>query len=136
MGPAVPRLDIPAKVNGQAQFGIDVFVPDMLYGVVARPPAYGAKVLSYDEPAAMQIEGVRYVGEIERGIGICADTLDAAWKGKEALNAKWDPGVRPDLSDEWLVSIFRESLDKEGVSAHSDGDVEDALNQAHKRVEA
>ena len=68
MGTAVPRLDIPAKVNGQAQFGIDVFVPDMLYGVVARPPAYGAKVLSYDEPAAMKVDGVRYVGEIERGI--------------------------------------------------------------------
>ncbi len=136
MGTAVPRLDIPAKVNGQAQFGIDTFVPDMLYGVVARPPAYGAKVLSYDEPAAMKVEGVRYVGEIKRGIGICADTLDAAWKGKEALNAKWDKGVRPDLSDELLDSIFRESLDKEGASARSDGDVEDALSKAHKQVQA
>ena len=109
MGTAVPRLDIPAKVNGQAQFGIDTFVPDMLYGVVARPPAYGAKVLSYDEPAAMKVEGVRYVGEIKRGFGLCADTLDAAWNGKEALNVKWDKGVRPDLSDELLDSIFRES---------------------------
>ena len=136
MGTAVPRLDIPAKVNGQAQFGIDTFVPDMLYGVVARPPAYGAKVLSYDEPAAMKVEGVRYVGEIKRGIGICADTLDAAWKGKEALNVKWDKGVRPDLSDELLDSIFRESLDKEGASARSDGDVEDALSKAHKQVQA
>jgi isoquinoline 1-oxidoreductase beta subunit len=136
MGTAVPRLDIPAKVNGQAQFGIDVFVPDMLYGVVARSPAYGGRLLSYDESAAMNVDGVRYVGEIERGIGVCADTLDAAWKGKEALNAKWDPGVRPDLSDELLESIFKESLDKEGASAHSDGDVEDALSQAHKRVQA
>ena len=44
MGTSVPRLDIPAKVSGQAQFGIDTFAPEMLYGTVARPPAYGAQV--------------------------------------------------------------------------------------------
>ncbi len=136
MGTPVPRLDIPAKVQGRAQFGIDTFVPGMLYGAVARPPAYGAKLVSYDEPAAMKVPGVRYVGEIERGIGVCADSLDAAWTGKEALNAQWDEGVQPELSNELLDSIFRESLDKEGASARNDGDVQSALSQAHKQVQA
>ena len=38
------RLDTPAKVNGSAQFGIDVRLPGMLYAVVARCPVFGGKV--------------------------------------------------------------------------------------------
>ena len=136
LGKSVPRLDIPDKVNGRAQFGIDTFVPEMFYGVVAHPPAYGAKLISYDEAAAMKLSGVHYVGEIERGIGICADTLEAAWKGREALKIRWDKGVQPELNDELLDRIYRESLDRKGVSARDDGDVEGASSGAHTRVQA
>lgn len=91
MGTSVPRLDIPAKVSGQAQFGIDTFAPpQMLYGAVARPPAYGAQVRSYDQQAAYAIPGVHWVGEMDRGIGVCADTPDASWKAREALQVQWD----------------------------------------------
>src|ERR671919_606091 len=43
-GKATPRLDTPAKVNGSAQFGIDVRLPGMLVAVVARSPVFGGKV--------------------------------------------------------------------------------------------
>ena len=54
---AVKRLDIPDKINGRAKFGIDTFIPGMVYGTIARPPAYGAQVLSYDEAAAKSVPG-------------------------------------------------------------------------------
>ncbi len=136
MGTPVPRLDIPGKVNGQAQFGIDTFVPGMLYGVVARPPAYGARVVTYDGSSAGNIDGVHWVGEIEQGIAVCGETLDAAWKGREALEIEWNPGVEPQLGSSSLDDIFRESLEQEGVSARSDGASQEALDRAHKRVEA
>jgi isoquinoline 1-oxidoreductase beta subunit len=41
IGHATPRVDIPSKVNGSAQFGIDVRVPEMLFAVVARCPTFG-----------------------------------------------------------------------------------------------
>jgi isoquinoline 1-oxidoreductase beta subunit len=136
MGTAVPRLDIPDKVNGRAQFGIDTFVSGMLYGVVARPPTYGAQLLSYDESSAKQVDGVRFVGEIEQGVAICAETLDAAWKGREALSVEWDQGIQPRLNSSSLDELFKNSLEEEGVSARSDGDSQDALEQSHRQVEA
>ncbi|MCZ6767883.1 MAG: molybdopterin-dependent oxidoreductase, partial [Acidobacteria bacterium] len=75
MGTPVARRDIPAKVQGEAKYGLDTFVPGMLYGVVARPPAYGGNLTSYDERAARQVEGVQHVVRFSRGVGVCADTL-------------------------------------------------------------
>jgi isoquinoline 1-oxidoreductase beta subunit len=136
MGTPVPRRDIPAKVSGQAGFGIDTFVEGMLYGVVAHPPAYGANVTSYDEEAAKKVEGVRQVVKIRRGIGILADTLDAAWKGREALNAKWDGGTQPKMSTASVDKLVAGSLDKEGASARSDAGIQEALSGGDKRVGA
>ena len=128
MGTSVPRLDIPAKVSGQAQFGIDTFAPQMLYGAVARPPAYGAQVRSYDQQAAYTIPGVRWVGEIDRGIGVCADTPEVSWKAREALQVQWDnKDVQSDLSTETVERLLINSLDLPGASARHDGDVPTAL---------
>ena len=134
MGTPVARRDIPAKVRGEAKYGIDTFVPGMLYGVVARPPAYGAKLISYDEQAARQVDGVRHVVKFDRGIGICADTLQAAWKGRAALNSKWDRGVEPTLSTASIEKVLADGLDKPGREGRNDEGVPKALRQAHQRV--
>src|SRR3989442_1275880 len=38
IGKWIPRLDIPEKVTGKAKFGIDTFLPGMVYAKVAYPP--------------------------------------------------------------------------------------------------
>jgi isoquinoline 1-oxidoreductase beta subunit len=134
MGTPVARRDIPAKVQGEAKYGIDTFVEGMLYGVVARPPAYGANITAYDEQAAKQVDGVRHVVKFDRGIGICADTLQAAWKGREALDAKWDRGTEPNLSTASIEKDLADGLDKPGREGRNDEGVSSALKQAHKRV--
>src|SRR3989454_3920106 len=44
LGTRVKRLDTPPKVDGSAQFGIDVKAPGLLVAVVARSPVFGGKV--------------------------------------------------------------------------------------------
>lgn len=132
----IQRLDLPSKVNGQARFGIDVSVPGMLYGVIARPPAYGATMRSYDEQAAKAVAGVRHVVKVDHGIAVCAETLDAAWEGRESLNVQWSQGENPTLSTETVDRDLVSSLDKEGLSARDDGDSNAALEQAAKQVQA
>src|SRR2546422_248038 len=62
LGTRVPRLDTPPKVDGSAQFGIDVQVPGMLVAVIARCPTFGGKVASFDAARAKAVPGVRHVG--------------------------------------------------------------------------
>jgi isoquinoline 1-oxidoreductase subunit beta len=136
IGTSVPRIDVPEKVNGSAIFGVDVFVQDMLYAAVARPPAYGAKVISCNREAAEKVKGVQKVMIIKSGIAVCADTLDAAWKGRSALDVKWDKGESPDLGTETIEKAFLGALDKKGIVARSDGDVKVAFSNAAKKIEA
>src|SRR4029077_5533675 len=58
-------LDGPNIVSGKAQYGIDTRLPGMVYAVVARPPVYGGKVVSYDAAETVKVPGVLKVVEIE-----------------------------------------------------------------------
>jgi isoquinoline 1-oxidoreductase beta subunit len=136
MGKPMPRLDIPEKVAGKAVYGLDVNVPDMLYGVIARPPAYGAKPVSYDQNAAEAVKGVRKIAPTPNGIAVCAESLDAARKGRDALQVKWDKGSHPDMNSDFVEKNLMEGLDKPGAVATNVGDVKKALGEASKKVEA
>jgi isoquinoline 1-oxidoreductase beta subunit len=136
IGTSMLRLDVPDKVSGKAIFGIDSFVPDMLYATIARPPAIGAKIVSYDKVAAEKIPGIQKVASIDQGIAVCATALDLAWKGRDALKAKWDKGSNPELNNEMLEKTFLDHLKKEGAIALNRGSAENALTQAVKKIEA
>jgi len=136
IGKPVPRVDIPEKVSGKAIFGLDVKVPDMLYGVIARPPAYGAKPVSFDQKAAEGVKGVRNVVPTPMGVIVCAETLDAAWKGRNALKVQWDKGTLPQMDNNFIEKTFMEDLDKPGSVAAKVGDAQKALGEAQKKIEA
>ena len=58
IGKSIPAMDIPSKTNGQAKYGIDVFLPNMVYGALAIPRTrYGSKVLSVDDSEARKVLG-------------------------------------------------------------------------------
>ena len=136
IGKSMPRLDMADKVNGMGVFGTDVFVPGMLYSALERPPAYGAKLLSYDKATAEKIPGVRSVMAVADAVAVIATTLEGAWKGKSALNAKWDGGSNPDLDDRVLREILSDHMGKKGLVAKNTGNTEEALNKSSHRLQA
>jgi isoquinoline 1-oxidoreductase beta subunit len=136
IGKEIPRLDTREKVNGTARFGIDSFVPDMLYAAIARPPAYLANLASYNKEAALGVSGVHIIAPIHSGIAVCADTIDAAWKGREALKPAWGGGQYPKLNTESLEKEFLGQLSSNGIMARNDGDVKAALGKGAKTLDA
>jgi isoquinoline 1-oxidoreductase beta subunit len=136
IGKIMPRLDIPDKVSGTAVYGIDVSVPGMLYASIARPPAYGAKPVSFDEKAAGAVKGVHKVAPLPMGVAVCADSLEAAWKGRDALKVQWDKGALPDMNNSSIEKHFMEELDKPGAPVKKAPGANQALASAAKKVEA
>lgn len=134
LGKAQQRVDLPAKVNGTAVFGIDVDLPDMLYGTVKMSPRFGAKAKSFDDSAALKVRGVRKVVPIEAnsgyGFGILADNSWAAFKGAEALVVEWEDAPYP-ADSEGLYQSLRSSLSKEpDFALRNDGDTNLAFADA------
>jgi isoquinoline 1-oxidoreductase beta subunit len=136
IGKDIPRLDIPEKVNGTAIFGIDIFAPGMVYAAIARPPAYGAVLAGADKEAAQKVAGVRHVVLVKDGIAVCADTINAAWKGRDALHASWKDASDPGMSTASLEKQFIDQLSTPGILARNDGDVKKALSQASRKIES
>jgi len=52
IGTPAKRLDTPDKVDGTAQFGIDVRLPGMKFAAVAACPVFGGKLASVDDAKA------------------------------------------------------------------------------------
>jgi len=101
-----PRPDVPLKVNGSAQYGIDVRVPNMLYAAIARSPVFGGRVKTFDASKSKTVAGVLQVVEVSNGVAVVARNTWAAFQGKLALQIVWDEGPNANVS---TASLFREA---------------------------
>ena len=98
VGKATRRLDTPAKVNGSAEFGIDVKLPGMVYAALEQCPVIGGKVKSVDSAKAKGMPGVIDVVEIPDGVAVVANTWWRANQARKALAITWDEGANANLN--------------------------------------
>jgi isoquinoline 1-oxidoreductase beta subunit len=89
IGTPVRRLDTPEKITGKAQFGIDVQFPGLRTALVARPPAFGATLVKFDDAAARRVPGVENVVRAGDGVAVIAAHFWAAKVGRDALAIEW-----------------------------------------------
>ena len=136
IGTPVKRLDSADKVNGRAQFGIDVKLPAMKIAAVAISPVFGGKVKSVNEEAARRINGVRQVVRIDNAVAVIADHTWAAKKGLRAAAIQWDEGANANVNTDDIIRQLEEASKQPGAVARSEGDVEKALAGAAQRIDA
>jgi len=152
VGKFVPRLDIPSKVDGSAQFALDIRRPGMLYATVIRAPVFGATIVSIDDQAARKIEGVVNVIELppaqsnmmiggfqsSPAVAVIADSYWTAKKGRETLNITWSD---VDLAARSSTDIFAQfakdiTASEERQSDRLQGDTPTQFLNASKVIEA
>lgn len=136
LGKPTPRYEGAGKVDGSAQFGIDIKLPGMLYGAIARPPVYGGSVVDFDATEVLAMPGVVKVKAIRAGVVVLADSYWRAQKARAKLNVKWDRGVNDGVSTEQFYADYRALANTPGMLAEDIGDAQGVLEAADDVVEA
>ena len=154
LGKPTHRVDVPSKVDGSARFGIDVRLPGMLYVCVARCPVFGRNVSGYEDAGARAVPGVREIVPLEArdivvdepvagwlhrlpgAVAVVADSTWAAIEGCRALGCRWESNLEAEVDSAGLARIFRDRAAQAGQLGRNDGDVQTAMAQAARVVEA
>lgn len=137
LGKSVKRPDIPLKVTGKAEFGIDADVPGMLYSSVERCPVIGGTLKTFDATAAMKVHGVVKVVSAERvigkysstGVAVIAKTYWAAIQGRKALKIDWDTKGFETFNSSDYEHKLRSLSKEEGILDKQKGSVDIPVNQ-------
>jgi isoquinoline 1-oxidoreductase subunit beta len=127
IGKPLPRLDTPAKIDGSAEFGLDVKLPGMLYAVIALCPTLGGKPASVESAAARALPGVRRILTTASGVIVVADHFWQARQARDALRIAWNPGPNADLDNAAIRSLLEKAATQPGASALKSDDVAAAL---------
>lgn len=134
IGKPQKRRDTFAKITGQAQYGIDVRVPDMAFAVLERSPVFGGKVMSFNDAETRKFPGVLDVVQISRGVAVIATSTWAALEGRKLLEVTWDEGANAQLSSASIRAQQQQLLTTPGAVGRSDGDVDAAFTAAANKL--
>ncbi len=137
------RLDIPAKVDGTAQFALDVRLPGMLYAAIAQCPVFGGSVRSYNAERARARAGVKGVLALAATSTSAAAVVAVAehyWQARSALaevEIVWDEGPNAGHDTAQQLARYRDLLASGDARLYNAaGKVDDAFASPPRVVEA
>jgi isoquinoline 1-oxidoreductase beta subunit len=122
IGKPLKRIDTPDKVNGKAQYGIDVMLPGMKFATLAASPVFGGKVRHVDDSQAKTVTGFRQVVVLDDMVAVVGDHMWAAKQGLAALVIEWDEGPNGHVQQEGLWTAQEAAANGAGVVAQAVGD--------------
>ena len=125
VGQATPRIDFPSKLIGEAKYGYDMRLPNMLYGAVARPRTIEGKLKRADVGEAASRPGVVAVVIEDDFAGVAAESRLQAYAGVGNLEMEWEDGrlwQQPELDE--IVTVGNGTR----VVAQKEGDITDLLD--------
>ena len=94
VGKPTGRIDVPLKVNGAAQYAIDVRLPGMVYAAVMASPVPGGTLARVDDAPAKEMPGFVAVVRLPNAVAVVAE--GSWWRAKQALarlQPEWNTGT-------------------------------------------
>ena len=154
IGKSVPRRDTPSKVNGTAQYAIDVKLPGMVYASTLHSPVHSAQPgvwdpgkqdqsaaapESWNDAEVKAMRGVIGIVKLANGLAVVADHFETAKAGRDALKVTWRKakaeGFNSDRALEDYVKIHADP-NAQAVKLEQKGDVAAAFAAAAKTYHA
>ncbi len=135
MGKPLPRIDIPAKVDGSANFGIDATVPGMKYATVMAAPVIGNTVKSIDDKDARAMPGVIDVLNMGSYVAVVADGYWSAKQALDVLDVTFTTSGNEALSQDDIFTQYNTALDDaladgKSETLHKSGNITKAMDSA------
>lgn len=143
LGRPLPRLDVPVKITGAAQFGADVRLPDMLHAAVRMCPVPGGAVRTISDTAARKFPGVREILRVGSVMGcspsivVVAEDFWNARRAADALEIEWDEGPHASYnSDDEAGHLLSAVNEDTGTLWHVEGDLKAVEASGARRFDA
>lgn len=141
LGTDVQKLDVPAKVDGSALFGIDTQLPGMKYATVKAAPVFGATVQSVDETSVQNSSGVRRVVNLGDAVAVVADGYWQAKKALDGLDIVFaetinDAVEQSDIFSQFSAALDTATADGDEITDFETGDAAAAMASATRVIEA
>ncbi len=148
VGQSLPIVDLEAMLAGEAVYGIDVQLPDMLYASIERSPWLQGKIESLESDAALAMAGVIDVVTLEaadgapgfnpiEGVAVLAENNWSALRGRDALKLRWSASAHSEHSAaQYLDGLAALVESGPGELRRQRGNVSEALERAEQVVRA
>ncbi|MEM7541566.1 MAG: molybdopterin cofactor-binding domain-containing protein [Pseudomonadota bacterium] len=134
IGQPMPRLDIPAKVNGSATFGIDVRPEGLVFAAVVASPKIGGQLKSFDAGFAQDMPGVIKIIATDDSVIAIAKTY---WEAKKAVGQVITEFEDPEPFDnDSIAAIYAQGMEEDGFAFENVGDARDNLAQSSAVIRA
>ncbi|MGE3513009.1 MAG: xanthine dehydrogenase family protein molybdopterin-binding subunit, partial [Vicinamibacterales bacterium] len=137
VGQSPPRYDIPPKVDGTAQWAVDVKLPGMVHARNVKPPVAGATLLAIDESSVQKLPG--FVRVVRKGnyVAVVCEREEQAVRAARQLKVEWrKPATPPFPASDDLFSFMRTAMPASSGTPVVVGDPDGALAGAATVVEA
>ena len=116
------RVDAVSKVDGSAQFALDISLPGMLTAVLVRCPHFGGTLKGFKAERARAVAGVRQVLELDGAVAVVAEGYWQARSAAALLEIEWDKGPLAGLDSAAITASQRRMLAEEsGRVVREDG---------------
>jgi isoquinoline 1-oxidoreductase subunit beta len=154
IGKQVARRDLPAKVNGTAQYAIDVNLPGMVYASTLHSPVHDATTKVWDslQPHApmaapeswndaeiKRMKGVIGTVRLPNGVAVVADNFDHARAARNALRVTWTKARAAGFDSERALEDYVRIHADPGAKTDTldaKGDVKAAFSSAARKYRA
>jgi isoquinoline 1-oxidoreductase beta subunit len=113
VGTPLGHWDAPKIVTGEAIFGLDVRLPNMLYAAIARCPVFGGTYADYDDSQTRTVAGVKGVVALKDRIAVVAGNSWAAIRGRDALKVTWDEGSNATTDSQEMMLQAKNKMRRE-----------------------
>jgi isoquinoline 1-oxidoreductase beta subunit len=146
IGTAAPRIDVAAKTDGSAVFGIDVRPAGLLYAAIRHCPMLGGSAGAVDVSAAARLPGVERIVRLGpyAGSTVALAVVGRSWwharRGAEAIAVAWLQRPAGGLDSGAIADALERSAKDAAASGggfvfHSRGDLAAAEAKATRHVE-